>query len=72
MAKAEVTGRLVSLALRKGIDLGSVINQLVDICGEKPYAVGGDVIKSIPDAVGKVLKKYLEEKTGEPYVKKKD
>lgn len=55
MAKAEVTGRLASLALRHGIDVKEVIDQLRGISGEKPTPVGGEVIRSIPDAVGLVL-----------------
>lgn len=60
MAKAEVTGRLVSLALRNGIPVKEVVDQLTDISGEQPMATSSGLVKSIPDAVGKVLRKrYL-------------
>ena len=63
MAKAEVTGRLASLALRNGVDIKEVIDQLIDISGELPIAWKDGVVKSIPDAIGKVLKmKYLDKK----------
>ena len=60
MAKAEVTGRLTSLALRNGVSVKDVVDQLVDIAGESSNHWEGQLVKSIPDAVGKVLKrKYL-------------
>jgi len=60
MAKAEVVGRLVSLALRNDIDVKDIVDQLIDISGDSPMAWKDTVIKSIPDAVGKVLKeRYL-------------
>jgi len=60
-AKAEVTGRLTSLALRNEIPVEEVIKQLLDIDGGNTYAWKKTIIKSIPDAVGKVLKeKYLK------------
>lgn len=55
MAKAEVTGRLASLALRNGVPIKEVIEQLLDISGGEARAWKKTVIKSIPDAVGKVL-----------------
>lgn len=61
-AKAEVTGRLVSLALRHGVPLKEIIEQLTDISGQYPLAVGKEVIRSIPDAVGKLLRRLYSEK----------
>ena len=55
MAKAEVTGRLASLALRHGIPVEEVIHQLLDIRGDHPTPFKAGVVKSIPDAVGKIL-----------------
>lgn len=66
MAKAEVTGRLASLALRSGVDVQLVIDQLKGIAGEQPMANGDSVVLSIPDAVGKVLGRlYPPQKKGE-------
>lgn len=59
MAKSEVIGRLVSLALRHDVPLPEVIGQLADISGEQQVAWKDGVVKSIPDAVGKVLRNYL-------------
>ena len=60
MAKAEVTGRMTSLALRYEIPLKDIVNQLIDIGGSEPRAWKKTVIKSIPDAVGRILKEnYL-------------
>jgi len=60
MAKAEVVGRMVSLALRFGIPISDISKQLIDISGSDPVAWKNTVIKSIPDAVGKLLReKYL-------------
>ena len=63
MAKAEVTGRLASLALRNGASIEDVIHQLLDISGGDRRAWKKHLIKSIPDAVGRVLsEKYLNKK----------
>ena len=60
-AKAEVVGRLVSLAIRYSIPMKDIVNQLIDISGEQPTAWKDTVIKSIPDAVGQLLKRrYLD------------
>jgi len=61
MAKAEVTGRMISLALRHEISVKDIVDQLINISGDKPTPWNDTVIKSIPDAVGKILKRrYLE------------
>lgn len=63
MAKAEVTGRLASLALRNNVPVEEVIDELLDISGGENRAWKNYVIKSIPDAVGRVLfEKYLHKK----------
>jgi ribonucleoside-diphosphate reductase alpha chain len=55
MAKAEVIGRFVSLCLRYQIPIKEIIDQLIDVSGSEPIAMGDTVIKSIPDAIGKLL-----------------
>lgn len=63
MAKAEVTGRMISLALRHDIPLDEIVNQLIDIAGGEQLPWKDTVVKSIPDAVGKILKrKYIDAK----------
>jgi len=64
MAKAEVTGRLASLALRHGIPVTDVIDQLKGIGGGDPISTPFGLVLSIPDAVGKVLEKLYGEKDG--------
>lgn len=63
MAKAEAIGRLVSLALRSGIDVKSIITQLKGIGGERPiFLRKHSIILSIPDAIAWVLEKhYLDD-----------
>ena len=61
MAKAEVVGRMSSLALRNGIHVKEVVDQLIGIDGGNPIHWKGALIKSIPDAVARVLKeRYLD------------
>lgn len=55
MAKAEIIGRFVSLCLRYDIPMKEIIDQLIDVSGQEQIAMGDTVIKSIPDAVGKLL-----------------
>jgi len=62
-AKTEAIGRLVSLALRSGVTVDKIVNQLKGIGGEYPIFQDGGLILSIPDAIARVLeKRYL---TGE-------
>ena len=62
MAKAELTGRMVSLALRNDIDVKEIVDQLKDIDGGNPIHWKDRLVKSIPDGVARVLKdKYLTE-----------
>lgn len=65
MAKAEVTGRLASLALRHGVPIGEVIEELRDIAGDNQATWNKTLIKSIPDAVGLVLEKLYIDKEGD-------
>ncbi|NIP29513.1 MAG: hypothetical protein GTO02_03990, partial [Candidatus Dadabacteria bacterium] len=66
MADAEATGRLVSLALRSGIDVKKVVEQLEGIGGSSPVFSEGKLVMSIPDAIATVLRKnFLPEKKTE-------
>ena len=59
-AKTEAIGRLISLALRSGVDVAEIINQLKGICGEHAVFQKGGRVLSIPDAIARVLeKRYL-------------
>ena len=59
MADAEATGRLVSLALRSGISVKDVVEQLEGIGGSSPVYSEGKLVMSIPDAIATVLKKHF-------------
>ena len=59
-AKTEAIGRLVSLALRSGVTVDKIIDQLKGIGGEYPVFQDGGLVLSIPDAIARVLeKKYI-------------
>ena len=59
-AKAEAIGRLVSLALRSGIDVREIVRQLKGIGGEHPKFQKKGLLLSIPDAIAWVLEtRYL-------------
>ncbi|MBF88320.1 MAG: ribonucleoside-diphosphate reductase, adenosylcobalamin-dependent [Candidatus Marinimicrobia bacterium] len=58
-AQSEAISRLISLALRSGIDPGDVVKQLKGISGPNPTWENGQLILSTPDAIGKALESYL-------------
>jgi ribonucleoside-diphosphate reductase alpha chain len=64
MADAEAIGRLVSLALRSGIPIGRVKDQLRGISCDRAVGVGPNKVLSAPDAIGQAIERYLEEKEG--------
>jgi ribonucleoside-diphosphate reductase alpha chain len=60
-AKTEAIGRLVSLALRTGVDVKTIVEQLKGIGGEHPVFQKDGLVLSIPDAIARVLeRKYLQ------------
>jgi ribonucleoside-diphosphate reductase alpha chain len=59
MADAEAIGRLVSLALRSGVEPKEVVNQLKGIGGSEPIFTDGGLVHSIPDAIAKVLERHF-------------
>jgi ribonucleoside-diphosphate reductase alpha chain len=60
-AKAEAIGRLVSLALRSGVEVADIVGQLKGIGGENPVFQKKGLLLSIPDAVSWVLEnRYLQ------------
>ena len=56
-AKTEAIGRLVSLALRSGVLVDDIVDQLKGISGEHPVFVNGGLVLSIPDAIARVLER---------------
>ncbi len=64
-AKTEAIGRLISLALRSGIGVDEIIEQISGIRGEHAVFQDGGLVYSIPDAIAKVLtKRYLAKGKG--------
>ena len=61
-AQSEAISRLISLALRSGIDPKSIVKQLKGISGPSPNWESGRLILSTPDAIGKALEDYLKER----------
>lgn len=60
-AKAEAIGRLVSLALRSGVQVRDIVKQLKGIGGEHPVFQKKGMLLSIPDAVSWVFEnRYLQ------------
>jgi len=61
-AKTEAIGRLVSLALRSGVKVEKIVEQLKGIGGEHPVFQNGGLVLSIPDAIGRILeKRYMKD-----------
>lgn len=59
-AQSEAISRLISLTLRSGVGPHEIVKQLKGISGPMPVWDGnGGQILSTPDAIGKVLERYL-------------
>ena len=65
-SQIEAVGRLISLALRSGIDIDSILKQISGIrCPNPVLGIGGQVF-SCSDAIAKALQAYMDERdTGE-------
>jgi len=63
-ADAEAIGRLMSLALRSGISIRQVKDQLRGISCDRAVGLGPNKVLSAPDAIGQAIERYLEEKAG--------
>ncbi|MBN2419538.1 MAG: vitamin B12-dependent ribonucleotide reductase [Deltaproteobacteria bacterium] len=62
-AKTEAIGRLVSLALRSGVEVEKIVKQLEGIGGEYPVFQKDGLVLSIPDAISRVFKnRYMNGK----------
>jgi ribonucleoside-diphosphate reductase alpha chain len=58
-AQSEAVSRMISLALRSGVDVDSVIKQLGGIRCTSPRLGEEGTILSCPDAIGKALSKHI-------------
>ncbi|MBN1968474.1 MAG: vitamin B12-dependent ribonucleotide reductase [Candidatus Delongbacteria bacterium] len=60
-AQSEAVSRLVSLALRSRISVEVIVDQLLGIGSPTPVWHNGEKILSTPDAVAKILKRYIKD-----------
>ncbi len=54
-ALAEAIGRLISIALQKGVKVDEIASTLIGITGSKPVWFESSLIKSVPDGIGQIL-----------------
>ena len=64
MADSEAIGRLISLALRSGIPITAVRDQLRGISCDRAVGVGPQKVLSSPDAIAQAIERYLAQKEG--------
>ena len=64
MADTEAIGRLASLALRSGIPITAVRDQLRGISCDRAVGVGAHKVLSAPDAIAQAIERYLAEQEG--------
>ena len=63
---SEALGRLISLALRSGIDIRAILRQLRGIRCPAPVWRNGTRILSCADAIGQAIERYINGKEGKP------
>ncbi len=63
-AQSEAVSRLISLALRSGVDPQEVISELKGISGPTPVWENGELILSTPDAIGKAIERHVQRGIG--------
>ncbi len=63
-ADAEAVGRLMSMALRSGIPISAVRDQLRGISSDRAVGVGPNKVLSLPDTIGQAIERYMAEKEG--------
>jgi ribonucleoside-diphosphate reductase alpha chain len=64
MADVEAIGRLISLALRSGIPISDVTQQLRGISCDRAVGIGPNKVLSVPDAIAQALQQHESEKQG--------
>ncbi|HUF50575.1 MAG TPA: vitamin B12-dependent ribonucleotide reductase [Longimicrobiales bacterium] len=64
MADVEGIGRLISLALRSGIPIADVVQQLRGIACDRAVGLGPNKVLSVPDAIAQALAQHMHEKLG--------
>ncbi|MFN3660544.1 MAG: hypothetical protein ACK4TN_04845, partial [Brevinematales bacterium] len=56
----EALGRVISIALQNGVNPLDLADTLIGITGDSTAWDNGKMIKSVPDAIGKILKEYAD------------
>ena len=64
MADVEGIGRLISLALRSGVPMADVIQQLRGIACDRAVGFGPNKVLSVPDGIAQALAQHMQEKLG--------
>ncbi|HUH12493.1 MAG TPA: vitamin B12-dependent ribonucleotide reductase [Longimicrobiales bacterium] len=64
MADVEAVGRLISLALRSGIPLMDVHQQLRGISCDRAVGFGPNKVLSVPDAIAQAIEEHEKERAG--------
>jgi ribonucleoside-diphosphate reductase alpha chain len=64
MADAEAIGRLCSLALRSGLTLTDLHQQLRGISCDRAVGIGPQKVLSVPDAIAQAIAQHEQEKAG--------
>lgn len=64
-AFTEAIARLVSLALRCGVDPAEVVDQLTGIGGSRSVGFGANRVRSVPDAIGQMLRQAIKDPLGD-------
>jgi ribonucleoside-diphosphate reductase alpha chain len=64
-SQIEATGRLISLALRSGVSLPSILKQISGIRCPSPTWGNGHQVLSCPDAISRVISNYTQAKIDE-------
>jgi ribonucleoside-diphosphate reductase alpha chain len=68
-SQSEAVSRMVSLALRSGISLDSIIKQVKGIrCPSPAWGEGGSIL-SCPDAIARALERYTKDAVSHPHHK---
>ncbi len=69
-SQSEAVTRMVSMALRSGVGLDTIIEQLKGIrCPSPAWGEGGSIL-SCPDAIGRALERYMKDGSGLRQVQK--
>ena len=64
MADAEAMGRLISLALRSGIPIMEIHQQLRGISSDRAVGLGPNKVLSVPDAIAQAIAQHERERAG--------